>query len=470
MPPEENPTGGAGSNEQRNQPNPTPNPAPQPAPTADQIRAEERQRASTITSLCERHGMTVEFRQGLIDNGTSIEVARGQILDQLAASDAPAARTSDPSPAQARNQPDVAYRGAMEEAIRYQLRPQGELSAGAREFRGMNMVDLARDVLERGGMSTRGMSRMEIAGAAMNLRSAGVGYHTTSDFPVILSNVLNATMREAYASSPRTFAAWARRATISDFRPVERQQLGGAPDLLKVPEGAEYKYGTMGEGKETYALTTYGRIMAVTRQVIVNNQFDMIARIANAFGAAAADLESDLVYSILTGNPVMGDGKALFHADHGNLATASTISEVALGAAYRNFGQQKGLEKRPISILPRFIIVPPGQRSIEARKAIAATTPGSTAEVNTFAGRGLEVIEEPRLIPATGQDPWFLSADPARIDTVEYAYLEGEEGVHTETRTGFEVDGVEVKARHDFAAKAIDWRGLAKNPGAAQPT
>ena len=36
------------------------------------------------------------------------------------------------------------------------------------------------------------------------------------------------------------------------------------------------------------------------------------------------------------------------------------------------------------------------------------------------AGR-LEPIEEPRLIPAAGADPWFLAADPNRIDTVEYA-------------------------------------------------
>jgi len=86
------------------------------------------------------------------------------------------------------------------------------------------------------------------------------------------------------------------------------------------------------------------------------------------------------------------------------------------------------------------------------------------ADVNTFAGR-LQVIGEPRLIPASGNDPWFLAADPARVDTIEYAYLDGQEGVYTETRTGFEVDGIEIKARHDFTAKAIDWRGLFKNAG-----
>ena len=29
-----------------------------------------------------------------------------------------------------------------------------------------------------------------------------------------------------------------------------------------------------------------------------------------------------------------------------------------------------------------------------------------------------------------------------------------------------DVDGVEIKCRLDFGAKAIDWRGLYKNPGA----
>ena len=45
-------------------------------------------------------------------------------------------------------------------------------------------------------------------------------------------------------------------------------------------------------------------------------------------------------------------------------------------------------------------------------------------------------------------------------------YLEGQQGAYIETRNGFDVDGVEIKCRLDFGAKAIDWRGLYKNPGA----
>ena len=60
----------------------------------------------------------------------------------------------------------------------------------------------------------------------------------------------------------------------------------------------------------------------------------------------------------------------------------------------------------------------------------------------------------------------LLVGDPALIDTLEYCYLEGQQGVYIETRQGFEVDGVEIKARMDFGAAAIDYRGLQKSAGA----
>ena len=102
-----------------------------------------------------------------------------------------------------------------------------------------------------------------------------------------------------------------------------------------------------------------------------------------AFGASAADLESDIVYSILLANPAMSDTLALFHATHGNLGTAADVTEASLSEAYRMFAQQKGLEGRLISILPRFILVPPGKRSLAARKQVASVTAGNTSEVNT---------------------------------------------------------------------------------------
>jgi hypothetical protein len=74
------------------------------------------------------------------------------------------------------------------------------------------------------------------------------------------------------------------------------------------------------------------------------------------------------------------------------------------------------------------------------------------------------VTVEPRITDLS----WFLASDPNAqpIDTIEYAYLAGAEGLMIEQRQGFEVDGVDIKARLVFGAKAIDYRGLYKNPGA----
>lgn len=440
-----------------------------PAPVQDTkaITETERQRSLTITQLVRQHGLDAEFGEKLIADGTSLDAARSQILDKLAER-APKVGASEISPAQARGDgaTEVKYRDAMSLALMHRYDPKANpINEDAREFRSYSLVELARHALERRGVSTRGMSKMELVGAAFEMRSAG--YHTNSDFPSILANVANKTLRTAYETTARTFTVWARRTTIVDFKQVARNQLGGAPDLLKVNEAGEIKYGTMGEKKEVYALLSYGRIMGISRQAIINDDMDAFTRIPAAFGAAAADLESDLVYANLSGTVTMADGVALFHASHGNLAGSGTaIDEANLAAAYRAMSAQKGIEGRLIRALPEYIIVPPGKRSVEARKQVTATTPASTADVNTFASR-LTVVEEPRLIPAAGNDPWFLAADYNRIDTVEYAYLEGNDGVYTETRMGFERDGMEIKARHDFASKAIDWLGLYKNPGAA---
>ena len=51
--------------------------------------------------------------------------------------------------------------------------------------------------------------------------------------------------------------------------------------------------------------------------------------------------------------------------------------------------------------------------------------------------------------------------------SVEYAYLDGAEGPVIEQEVGFEVDGLQIKCRHDFAARAIDWRGMVRAAPAA---
>ena len=349
------------------------------------------------------------------------------------------------------------HRSAISNAIQHRFNPTVELTDAGRQYRGMTLMEMARANLERNGEKTGGLGKRELADLALR-------QHSTSDFPNVLSNVTRATLRSGYTEAPQTFKAWQRRASVSDFRQVSRLQMGSAPSFLLVPEGGEFKMGTIGDGKEVYALATYGRKFAITRQTLINDDVDAFTRIPVLFGAAAARFESDAAYAPLIANPNMSDGKALFHVDHGNLASSGAVpSEASLEAAEIAMGKQTGIGGEILNLSPKFLIVA-RKDALKTRKLLTAVQSTTTAEVNPYAQAFTPIVES-RLNRTSGATPWVMAADPNQIDTIEYAYLDGDDGVFLDERVGFDVDGIEYKARLDFAVKAIDFRGLYMDPG-----
>jgi ATP-dependent protease ClpP protease subunit len=356
------------------------------------------------------------------------------------------------------------YREGAVAAVLHRANPQAnKLDEKSKEFRGMTLVDLARDCAERAGCRTRGLSRAEVAIKAMQ---------STSDFPSILENIITKTLRAGYAGTSRTFVPWTRQATLPDFKEISRTQLSGAPNLKRVLEGAEYEFGTMGDGAEKYRVHKYGRIVAVTWETVINDDLNALVRLPQAFGASAGDLESDIVYGIVNSNAALADGVALFHNTHGNLGTAAALIDAInpdpsvanpLAEMRKLMLLQKGLEGRYITVRPRYLIVPPGLEEAALKVTNAAIVAARGNDANVI-GPSLIPIVEPRLHD-NDDNAWYGAAEPSMVDTLEYAYLEGHEGVFTETKQGFEVDGVQVKCRHVFGAKAIDHRGLFKNAG-----
>jgi hypothetical protein len=443
--------------------------APEPEPVnAEQVRAQEQERITTITSLVDQFKLERAVADDLVKRNVPVADARKVILDKLAERDARGIGHTQVSMPAGGLDATVTRREAIAEAILHRAQPQAfAMTDRAREYRGMRLIDVARDCLEAAGVRTRGMTPNEIAYQAT--RAAGL--QSTSDFPLILAAVAGKRLRQAYAGTPRTFQMWARGTTATDFKPMYPTQIGNFPALKPVMEGAEFSYGSIAEGRESYQLATYGRIVPLTRQAIINDDLRAFDRALGTAGQRAADLESSIVYNVLLANANLADAVALFDSNHGNVGTAAVIAETSLSEAWEKMTQQKdlgdgsGADKEYIDARPRFIVVPPGQRLIEARKMIAATTPAKASDVNAFTG-SLQIVEEPRLFKTGGPQPWYLAADPNLVDTVEYAHLEGQTEPFIDQRAGFEVDGVEIKIRHDFAAKALDYRGLFYNAGA----
>ena len=72
------------------------------------------------------------------------------------------------------------------------------------------------------------------------------------------------------------------RLSIADFRLKHSISAVEFPDLLQVNEHGEFTRGTVPENDETYKLATYGRIVGLTRQAIINddlNSFDQMSAV-----------------------------------------------------------------------------------------------------------------------------------------------------------------------------------------------
>lgn len=432
-----------------------------PSKAKEEGKIAERTRVSEINKAVKAAKLSDEFARTLIEDGVEIDVARQRIIDEFAKAD-PSKGTHTPAKVGVEERDKI--RTGMEDALVHRADPSQKLTDSGREFRGMDLMDMARFAVEKAGGSIRGLSKREVALAALNIDGArAAGMHSTSDFPNVLGNTVNRTLRNAYEMYPQTFKPFTKQSSNKDFREKSLAQIGDLTSKFKeIKEGGEYTYGTLGEAKESYKLAKYGQIIAITWETLINDDLGAFNRTSQSIGMKAAQLESDLVWAIITGNPNMGDGTALFHADHGNLAGAGTVIDIAnLAKAKAAMRKQKSIGKDFLNITPSFLIVGPDKELEAYQFATANIVANDQTKVNPFAG-GLQVIVEPRL---TGNQ-WYLSAAPGVIDTIEYAYLEGEQGLFTEQRNGFEVDGLEIKARLVFGCKAIDWRGLYKNAGA----
>ncbi|MFI4862429.1 MAG: hypothetical protein ACIAXF_17320 [Phycisphaerales bacterium JB063] len=339
------------------------------------------------------------------------------------------------------------------------------------EFRGHTVVEMGRryltalgyrdaDSMGRAQLATLLMSRAKLQAAMPGVYLA----HSTGDFPYILADVMGKQLRAMYALAPHTWKQWCRSTTAPDFKTIKKIQLSEASDLVTIPEGDEYTYTTLTEGQETYALTKKGLGLKFTWESLINDDLDAFSRQPQILANSAARAVEKLAIGILTANAALADTLNLFSSGHSNLATG-TLSVTSLGAARALLRKQTALgSDDPLELTPRYLLVPE-TIATTAQQLVSSTVDPALANAtpNPFANT-LQVIPSARLdTDSTAQ--WYLLADPNEIDTVEVAFLEGEETPVVEEEDEFDSDCRKMKIRHSMAAKAIDYRGMVRSSG-----
>lgn len=401
-----------------------------------------------IRELATRAGVPASVTDDLIDREAGIEEARQAVLDNLMTRGRSPIRTA----VQPADDPQVFIRAAGE-ALYMRTVPGHAPSTMARQFVGTRCDELARECLRRAGIATTGLH-----GDALITRAL----HTTSDFPLILADTVGRSLRDAYTAAPSGIRQLARQTTAADFRAKSRLMLDTSGFVLeKVNEHGEFKSGTIAEAGESYKIDTFGRIFGITRQALVNDDIGAFTDLTRRLGQAAAAFEAQHLVNLLESDPVMSDGNPLFDATHGNVAASGAApGETTLSAARLAMRKQTGPGGGLIDVSPRYLLVPP-ELETAAEKLLTDIQAATVSDVNPFTR--LTLIVEPRLSDA---GRWYLVADPATADGLEFAYLAGAPGPQTESQAGFRIDGVEIKVRLDYGAGFVDWRSWYMNDGA----
>lgn len=398
--------------------------------------------STEITQLCQRHGVP-DLAQDLIARGISITDTRTAILEELARRDFAAGGHRNISVSHQRA--DEAERQRIEDTLVARLggRPTGPVLGSA------DCVNLATRSLALSGQRIHdGDSRDAILRRAM---------HGTSDFPLLLGSAVGRVLHGAYASAPAALKVIGRQTNLPDFRGKSVVRLGGAPSLEKVNESGEYTHGTVTEAANGWRLSTFGRIISLSRQAIINDDLSAFSTMLVKFGEAAARREAEELVAVLLAPPQI-DGAALFSPAR-STQIVDPLSMAGLGLAVRALRAQKDLDGGLVMQEPATLLVP-AQLEMIARQLVASITAASTSDVQPF---NLTVAVEPRL-DAASQTGWFLIA--GNQSALEFGYLDGAAGLQIVQRDGFETAGIEIRASLDFGCGWVAPVGWVKSTGA----
>mgnify|MGYP003608947549 FL=1 len=330
-------------------------------------------------------------------------------------------------------------------------------------YRGDRLLDTARASLQRAGVSVSGMTPMEVVAAAFT--------QGTSDFPLLLENAMHKTLQAAYATAALTWNRFCATGSVSDFRAHNRYRTGSFGSLDAVNELGEFVNKSIPDGeKASITAGTKGNIINLSRTAIINDDLGAFVGLSNMLGRAAARTVEADVYALLALNsgagPTMGDGKALFHADHGNITTGAAITMAALDLDRVAMASQKDVSGNDyLDLRPAVLLVPIGlggtARSINDAQ-YDPDTANKLQKPNIVNGLFRDIVDTPRM---TGTRR-YLFADPSEAPVLEVAFLDGNQNPYLELQNGFDVDGARYKVRLDYGVGAIDYRGAVTNAGA----
>jgi hypothetical protein len=320
---------------------------------------------------------------------------------------------------------ETTQRGMVEALLTRHNPKRYPITENARRFYNDRLIDIARRTL---GQSAHRLTDHDVVTRSML---------STSDFGSLgglLSIFSNRVLRDSFDLAPQTWREWTQQSVARDFRPQFKVMLSDMTVMEPLNELGEYKATNLSQGVESIQPSTYGQMIHLSRQMLIDDDLNAFSRIPELIAKSCGELISSKVYGLLQNNPKMHiDGKPCFHVDHQNILPDGDITLSALTTARRQMRLQKSMKGYPLGLIPKTLITTPSNeitvQQLITQNFLAGAIEGVVQQkINPFVGT-LNLIIEPRLEDISAK-AWFMVAD--NFPGVEVCFLNGMDAPYIE--------------------------------------
>lgn len=450
----------------------------EPADNAIEAQRNEFVRCSAIGRLCAGKNLTV--KDGEADVALEAHaIAKGWTVEQTELHVLRASRPSAPNVATPAAAADLnaALSCAVEKTMGLDVskRPEQVQAAAERFTDGSGVIGVQRLIIEaarrngfEGHSITKGNIREALRCAFMPVNAG----FSTINVGGILSAAANKRLIASFLS---VNGAWRKIASIrpvTDFKTVTAYRLTADTQYEKVNPQGEIKHGTLGESSYSIKADTYGKMLGISRQDIINDDLGAFNQVLNLLARGAGLKLNDVFWTAFLAN------SDFFKSGNKNYSSGSTtnLSVDALTAAEQLFMDMTDEKGKPVGILPSIVLVPTAlsaiaQQIYKGSEIRDTTSSKQYITANPHAGK-YEVVVSPYLgnssFTGYSAKAWYLLANPMDAAAVEVAFLNGQEAPTVETADAdFNTLGIQMRGYHDFGVSLAEPKAGVKVKGEA---
>ena len=321
----------------------------------------------------------------------------------------------------------------------------------------------------------RPMTVHESAMAAATFGADLVESMTTSDFPLLVGDVLDRMMLQRFAEVPQVWRQYISVGRpLRDFRTTRLIQTdGGDGQWEEITEEEGVTYTNISESGHTISAALYGKAIRLAWRLLINDDLDAFSEIPNILGRGGRRTISKFATDLLFDSN--GPDATFISAGNGNLLTGNPDLAIdSLGTAIQTIAGFVDSEGEPIMVEGIRLVYGPGLRvtaqNLLNQLTVDVTSVGGvatqTVRVNNWIVQGLTAVEDPYIpIVATtnGATSWLLAADPnANRPAARVRFLSGFEqpNLYQKAPNTQRVGGGLDEGVGDFQSMATEYKGL----------